>query len=309
MTSKLTEAMREHVAGVPAYVSYQGLIAEARQRWRDRAMAIAGLALVLVFGVTVAPRLVGWQAPPAKTAPASTMSLPDRVGTPQWGGWSVQRRPLGAASMIFTAENWWYEPPSLGSVAAVTAGTDEYRLLSGGWGTRAGEELLLSADGNLVATPNQLVELWTGRTRRLPSVGGAEHTFPVAWSRDGDRLAVVGLDGRYVRQRNGVEVFTWTRAVLAVSELATNRLTTIGDLDPRTIFYGWLAAFSPDGRTLAYQLGRTITVVTVDGQRRSQFTVPEDTQLAGKGAWTPDGRVDAGRARVDAGDPAALLLG
>lgn len=294
MTSRLTEAMRESVAGEPAYVSCEGLAAEAGRQRRHWTFVAAGVALVLVLGVVVAPRLVGWrdESRPVGTADgaAEVLSLPDRVGTPQWGGWSVQRRPLGAASMIFTAENWWYEPPSMGTVAAVTAGTDEYRLFSSGWDIRAGEEALLSGDGDRVATPNRLAELRTGKTYRLPSVDGAEDTLPVAWSRDGERLAVVGLDGRYMRQRNGVEVYTLTRAVLAVWELATKRLSTVSGIDARTVFHGWLAAFSPDGGMLAYQSGRTVTVVAVGGAVRSQFVVPEDTQLAGKGAWTPDGR-------------------
>ncbi|MEV0327435.1 hypothetical protein AB0H63_13440 [Micromonospora echinospora] len=294
MTSKLTETMRDSVAGVPAYVSYEGLVAEAGPRRRHRAIAAAAVVLVLMLGVIVAPRLVGWQSQPSKLGAAAeasgALSLPDRVGTPQWGAWSVQRRPVPAASMIFTAENWWYEPPSLGSVAAVAADGDQYRLLSTGWPVRAGEEAVLSSDGGTVATPNQLVELRTGKTRRLPSVSGAEDTFPVAWSKDGDRLAVVGVDGRYVRQPNGEEVYTLTRAVLAIWEITTGQLTTIADLDPRTLFYGWLAAFGPDGRTLAYQSGRTVTVTTADGAARNRFTVPEGTQLAGKGTWTPDGR-------------------
>ncbi|GAB2921202.1 hypothetical protein GCM10027280_05280 [Micromonospora polyrhachis] len=293
MTSRLTEAVRESVAGVRSYVSYEGLVAEAGRR-RRRAFVAAGVVLVLLLGVVVAPWLPGWrdESGPVGTAveAAGDLSLPDRAGTPQWGGWSVQRRPLGAASMIFTAENWWYEPPSMGTVAVVSAGTDDYRRFSSNWAVRAGEDALLSGDGNLVATPEQLTDLRTGKTYRLPAIGGAEDTFPVAWSRDGGRLAVVGLDGRYVRQRNGDEVYTLTRAVLAVWELATKRITTVIGIDARTVFHGWLAAFSPDGRFLAYQSGRTVAVVAVGGAVRSQFTVPEDTQLAGKGAWTPDGR-------------------
>ncbi|WP_088980877.1 hypothetical protein [Micromonospora echinospora] len=286
--------MRDSAAGVPAYVSYEGLVAEAGLRRRHRATVAAAVVLVLMLSVIVAPPLVGWQARPATVGTVAgvsgSLSLPDRVGTPQWGAWSVQRRPVPAASLIFTAENWWYEPPSLGSVAAVAVGSDPYRLLSNDWGGRAGEEVLLSADGGTVAMANQLVELRTGKVRRLPSVSGTEETFPVAWSKDGGRLAVVGFDGRYVRQPNGVEVYTETRAVLAVWEITTNQLTTIADLDPRTLFYGWLAAFGPDGRILAYQSARTVTVTTVDGEARSRFTVPEGTQLAGKGTWTPDGR-------------------
>ncbi|MFE0590069.1 hypothetical protein [Micromonospora echinospora] len=296
MTGKLTGAMRDSATRVPAHVPDQGLIAEASLLRRHRAVVAAGvvLVLVLVLGVMVVPRLVGWQGQPGTLGVAAqaseASSLPDRVGTPQWGAWSIQRRPVAAASMIFTAGNWWYEPPSLGSVAAVAADGDQYRLLSTGWPVRAGEEALLSGDGGAVAVPNQLVELRTGKTRRLPSVGGAEDTLPVAWSRDGDRLAVVGVDGRYVRQPNGEKVYTLTRAVLAVWDVTTSQLTTITDLDPRTLFYGWLAAFGPDGHTLAYQTGGTVTVTTVGAEVRSRFTVPEGTRLAGKGTWTPDGR-------------------
>lgn len=136
MTSRLTEAVRESVAGVRSYVSYEGLVAEAGRR-RRRAFVAAGVVLVLLLGVVVAPWLPGWrdESGPVGTAveAAGDLSLPDRAGTPQWGGWSVQRRPLGAASMIFTAENWWYEPPSMGTVAVVSAGTDDYRRFSSNW--------------------------------------------------------------------------------------------------------------------------------------------------------------------------------
>ncbi|WP_434742734.1 hypothetical protein [Micromonospora sp. SH-82] len=222
-------------------------------------------------------------------APGVALSVPDRVGAPQWGGWSVQRRPVAAASVIFTAENWWYEPPSLGSVAVVAAGSDEYRLVSSGWPVRAGEEALLSPDGRVVALPNQLVEAATGRTRSLPEVEGTEETIPAAWSPQGTLLAVVGVDGGHVAGADGVEVYRVRRAVLSVLEVASGRLTRVADLEPDNLAFGWLVAFAPDGRTLAYQSGETIVVASVEGHTRHRLTVPAGTRLAGKGAWTPDG--------------------
>ncbi|KXK59990.1 hypothetical protein AWW66_21220 [Micromonospora rosaria] len=255
--------------------------------WR---WTIAAAALLVLVAGTAAPGLAAADHDDTAAAPpVPRLSVPDRLGPPQWGAWEVRHRPVAAAPAIFTAENWWYEPPSLGSVAVVAAGTDDYRLLASGWPARAGEDALLSPDGRTVALPNHLVETHTGRTRSLPSVDGTGDSMPAAWSPDGDLLALVGIDGGYAAQQDGVETYTVRRAVLAVSEVASGRLTTVADLRPDALAFGWLAAFAPDGRTLAYQAGDSVVVATVDGRTLHRFPVPPGTRLAGKGAWIPDG--------------------
>jgi hypothetical protein len=53
---------------------------------------------------------------------------------------------------------------------------------------------------------------------------------------------------------------------------------------------GWTAAFSLDGTRLAYQSGDSIHVARLDGTELSSFEVAAGTSLAGKGAWSRDGR-------------------
>ncbi|MGC4881025.1 hypothetical protein ACLQ26_32710 [Micromonospora sp. DT43] len=50
---------------------------------------------------------------------------------------------------------------------------------------------------------------------------------------------------------------------------------------------GSVVAAAP-GR-LAYQYGRTVAVTDLDGREQSSFTLPDETSLAGKGAWSTDG--------------------
>jgi hypothetical protein len=53
---------------------------------------------------------------------------------------------------------------------------------------------------------------------------------------------------------------------------------------------GSAVAFAPDGARLAFQTGRTVVVADLDGRRLSSFTLTPESELAGKGAWSADGR-------------------
>ncbi|GAB3145919.1 hypothetical protein GCM10027290_26560 [Micromonospora sonneratiae] len=293
MTRRLMDAMQETVTDVPAYVSYEGLLSRTRQQRRHRTRAAIVTVLALVLGIVLMPQIPASysaldMAGPVSAPPVS-LSLPNRLGKPQWGSWSVQRRPIAAAPLIFTSEAWWYEPVSTGSVAVVEADTDEYRVISTGWGSEAGRDAVISSDGTRLALPNQIVDLPTGRESALPKLDGISVVNPAAWSPQDNVLAVIQHDGRYVDQPDGGEVYRQTRALLGLVELSSGRFASIAELEADTQVNGWTVAFAPDGRTLAYQSGNRIVVTTLAGEVRSEFTVPADTRIAGKGAWTLDG--------------------
>ncbi|OZV76733.1 hypothetical protein CA850_26305 [Micromonospora echinospora] len=215
--------------------------------------------------------------------------MPDRLAAPLWGTDSVRKRPLGRASVIFTSELWWWGEAN-GAVAAVGASSDEYRVFWDDELGRAGERVLLSPDGSRVALTDQVIDLGDGRSRRLPRMSGVATIGPAAWSPQGDQLAVLGTTRADVVQPDSAEEYRVTRAVLALVNLTSGSLSTIADVEPRSVVDGFVVAFAPDGRRLAYQSGNTVVVADVDGTEHSRFAVPDDTRLAGKGAWTPDGR-------------------
>ncbi|CCH19851.1 hypothetical protein [Micromonospora lupini] len=102
---------------------------------------------------------------------------------------------------------------------------------------------------------------------------------PAGWSADGDSLVVrddvpVAFDGAtYTTVLSAVTVDgqRWTRLAASAQEAHV----------------GSVVAAAP-GR-LAYQYGRTVAVTDLDGREQSSFTLPDETSLAGKGAWSPDG--------------------
>jgi Tol biopolymer transport system component len=124
-----------------------------------------------------------------------------------------------------------------------------------------------------------VLDLVTGRTRRLtPDVPDSVTATPVAWSPDGARLVI------------RVEVSTPNfRSVLGAVTLDDGRWTRWTE-GPEQPVFGSPVAFARTGDRLAYQVGRVVTVAAPDGRKTSSFVLPNESWLAGKGAWTPDGR-------------------
>ncbi|MFE0590070.1 hypothetical protein [Micromonospora echinospora] len=249
----------------------------------------AALTLTVVFGPLVGPVRATDRAAVPAVPELGQESMPDRLGAPLWGTDSVRERPSGRASVIFTSELWWWGEAN-GAVAAVGATGDEYRVFWDDDLGRAGEQVLLSPDGSRVALTDQVIDLGDGQSRRLPRLPGVATTGPAAWSPQGDRLAVLGTTRANVVQPDGAEEYRVTRAVLGLVNLTSGSLSTIADVEPGSVVDGFTVAFAPDGRRLAYQSGSTIVVADGEGTEHSRFTVPAETRLAGKGAWTPDGR-------------------
>ncbi|MEV0156130.1 hypothetical protein AB0H57_20710 [Micromonospora sp. NPDC050686] len=308
MTARLRDALRETAEAVPAYDVHDRAVATAR-RTRRRSVAAALAALALVALVPVGLRAGG--APTTAAATGAGGALPDRVSSPAFGELHATDRPrLGPASVIFSGQApglVWREEGS--RVVAVGADSDRYRTFTVGYEARTGEDVVLSADGRRVAHGSgssgeprvTVIDLVTGRTRDLATgVAGSVTSTPVAWSPDGRRLVVrdtVAID----------EQRTDYRSVLSLLPLGGGPRVELA-VGPHSGGFGRTVAFAPDGRRLAYEVdrpapldsadgrrpadptGATVRVSDLDGREVSSFTLPPSTWLAGKGAWTPDGR-------------------
>ncbi|MBY8873876.1 hypothetical protein K7640_18770 [Micromonospora sp. PLK6-60] len=308
MSARLRDALRETAEAVPAYDVHDRAVATAR-RTRRRSMAAALAALALVALVPLGLRAAG----PATSAaaPAADGALPDRVSSPAFGELHATDRPrLGPASVIFSGQApglVWREEGS--RVVAVGADADRYRTFTVGYEARTGEDVVLSADGRLVAHGSgsadrprvTVIDLVTGRARELTTdVAGSVTSTPVAWSPDGTRLVV--------RDTTAIdELRTGYRSTLSLLPLDGGPRVEVAE-GPHNASFGRSVAFTPDGRRLAYEMGSpapvdsaggrhpadpgggAIRVTDLDGRQTASFPLPASTWLAGKGAWTPDGR-------------------
>jgi hypothetical protein len=113
---------------------------------------------------------------------------------------------------------------------------------------------------------------------------------PQAWSPDGRWLAVIAYDAPRWEQSDGLIVPHVVRATLHLVGTASGAHRLVAGLDPLGVHDGFTVAFTSDGTRVAYQSGQAVTVATLDGRVVNRFTVGADRHLAGKGAWTRDGR-------------------
>ncbi|MFG2013191.1 TolB family protein [Micromonospora sp. NPDC048868] len=288
MTNRLRESLHTAAADVPAYPVYERALATARRSRRRTALAVAAALVLVALAGAVLP-LAGTRA--VDPAAGAKAALPDRVGVPPLGSLHATDRPRpGPASVIFTGQAPRLTYGDEGSIIAVVgADVDRYRIIKGEIEAQAGEDTVLSPDGRRVAFSSvgfthprvEIVDLVTGRSRTVASgVSGTVMVEPAGWSPDGRALVVrdtvpANPEGSAYRQ------------VLSIVWLDGDRRTRLVDDHEGN---GSPVAFAPDGARLAFQTGRTVTVTDLDGRRRSSFTLASDTELAGKGAWSTDGR-------------------
>ncbi|SDX92563.1 hypothetical protein SAMN05444365_10196 [Micromonospora pattaloongensis] len=246
---------------------------------------IAAAALVIV-----AAQAPGWLAAHHDAAPAAV--VPSRVRDPWLWQATVGQHPVGPASVLFfTAHTRYFE-----STGVVVGRDGGYRLLPIGVGEGHG---LLSPDGQWYLRPGtgSLVDLRTGDER--PTHRPRLH--PLAWSPDGRRVlatrdnddAVItyGPDNHQLNDPSkpddllAVDPWTGVERVLPVGTFASHSA----------------AAWSPDGSLLAVagpadpaaQIAERERLVMADpagGGVRWQVELGERRRLAGRSAWSPDGR-------------------
>jgi hypothetical protein len=260
--------------------------------------AAAAPAFMLGAGGTPA-LLPGAGAAPAAAAPAAGQappSLPARIGAPALFAADTDHHPAGRASVAFSGGRW-RPGGSSGEVAVVGAADDSYRLVAGHGGT-AGQSAVLSPDGSRIATRDGIVDLGTGRRSRWSGTAEEPERAPVAWSPDGRWVALLdyrldqpgGAPAGQPEMQAGPTWLRLGRQTLRLADTGTGSVTEVSALSTDRLMPGWTAAFAPDGRSLAYQSGDVVQVVRLDGTPVSRFTVTHGSHLAGRGAFSPDGR-------------------
>jgi hypothetical protein len=249
-------------------------------RWARRLAQAAG-AFLLVFVLVAASGLWGavlvWSPSGGSAVPPvpGAGSLPAVVAAPQPWTPDATKAPIGAASVLYSSDSWLIDDSDW-FLGLVGRDADDYRLaeLPG----VAGMSSVLSPDGARLAFEEGVVDLATGRETAFPESWGSNWTAPQAWSPDGTTLAVLTgpVDGPDIHLRT--------------LDVSSGAITEIARLSARSAPPGWTAAFSPDGAWLAFHNNDVVRVHALAGGADFDLPLPPGARLAGKGAWTRDGR-------------------
>ena len=255
---------------------------------KRRAPGVATFIVAAVL-VVIAAQTPGWLAAQRDVAPAQV--VPGRVRSPWLWQATVGQHPVGPASVLFfTARTRYFE-----STGVVVGRGGGYRLLPINLAEPPG---LLSPDGQwyLRSGIGSLVDLRTGQDRRTHRPG----LQTLAWSPDG-KLVLAS-------RSNDDEVITYGPDNQQLND--PSKPDDLLTLDPRTGAERVLpvgtfashsaAAWSPDGRLFAVvgaadpaaeaaERGRLV-VAGLDSGVRWQVDLGDRRMLAGRGAWSPDGR-------------------
>ncbi|GGM85436.1 hypothetical protein ACFFX1_05930 [Dactylosporangium sucinum] len=269
-----------------------------RQRQRGKIVA-AVIAALFCATAAVAPG-VHVEPQPAEAGPA----IPRSVELPYPWQATVDTAPSGPATVLFGGDSWGLTGDPFeeeGGKLAVVGRNGDYRVLRYPVeGLRAGQDVRLSPDGNLVAQSTLtggpagwlvVTDLRTGRSRGYGD-GPPACCFEVAaWRPDSGAVLVL-------RDANGVvepgpNQNPGKSAQYVLVDLAGGALTPVDDVFVRDpVASAWVAAFAPDGRgfvaTRPNANGTELRGYDAAGRRLWTRDLG-DRRLAGAGAYTPDG--------------------
>jgi hypothetical protein len=254
--------------------------------WAGRLARTAALTVVLsvlLFCCGAGTEVVQWHPIGGSSTPPEqgVGTLPARIGAPALWAPDAAEAPIGAASVLYSS-NTWHQEGAEGLVGLVGRSDDTYRVA--GWGVSAGMTSVLSPDGTRLAFYGGIADLATGKVTGWGAQWGDDIAVdPQAWSPDGGTVAV--LAGQW--QDPGVNNNTTT---LYLFDVATGTPREVARLGQVAALTGWTAAFSPDGARLAYQNGVRLSILTRADGTTVDVPLPAGARLAGKGAWTRDGR-------------------
>lgn len=295
MTVPLRDTMRElgelmSPARLPGDLWRRG----RRQRYRGRIIAVAVVALIGA-AIAVAP---GLHVEPQPAEGSTT--VPRSVGLPYFWQATVDMAPPGPAAVLFGGDSLGLTGDPFeeeGGKLAVLGRSGAYRMLRyPDDGARAGQDVRLSPDGNLVAQstlrggPDGWLVVTDLRTGRSRGYSGGETTCcaaVVAWRPDSGAVLVL-LDQEGVSSTiDGPPV----RYVLV--DLVSGAVTPVDDkLRQDANASAWGAAFSPDGRgfVAARPAADGTELRGYDAAGRRLWTRDlGGRRLAGSGAYTSDG--------------------
>ncbi len=306
--ARLRESLQAQATQARTYDVTDRAVATAKRRRLNRLGSIAGaIAALLTLLLSGLPAWLAAQMlePAHRTG---VPSIPDRVAAPPRYHPTAENAPVGPASVLFGGTGWHRlsDLDNEGDLAVVGAHADEYRIIHGGYEVHAGTDVVLSPDGSMVAQQSGMdprgfgvLDLRTGEVKFAtrfdlgdPVTGTpGDYITPMAWSRDSKTIAI------HVRDDHEQVYF-------ALYDVASGEVTRIDG--PIAGMRGYGFAFSPDGTRFAYREWRMVRVRGMDLSRQSVFEIPDGAELAGKGAWSPDGRAIALLTQVPGGWELAL---
>ncbi|MET7426465.1 hypothetical protein [Dactylosporangium sp. NPDC005555] len=295
MTAPLRATLRElgermPPARLPGTAWRQG----RRQRRRGRIVAAVVVALLCVTAAVVP----GLHAEPGPAA--GVPAIPRGVELPYFWQATVDMAPPGQAGVLFGGDGWGLTGDPFeqeGGKLAVVGRDGTYRMLRYPDDMlRAGQDVRLSPDGNLVAQsmltggpPGWLVvtDLRTGRSRGYGE-GAPACCFEIAaWRPDSGAVLVLHNIGDFGESGRSAQYI--------LVDLAGGTQTPVDDIFARDpVASAWVAAFAPDGRGFvatrpAADGGTELRAYDHTGRRLWTRTLTARQRLAGAGAYTPDG--------------------
>ncbi|MEU8662633.1 TolB family protein [Actinoplanes philippinensis] len=254
--------------------------------WTNRlakGVALTAAFAVAAFGCGFGAQVFEWHPIGGSSTPGEqgAATLPARIGAPAPWTPDLEDAPVGAASILYSS-NTWFPNGSDGLGALVGRGDDTYRVT--GLSDPAGMGSVLSPDGARLASSDGIVDLATGEvTGWGPQWGDDVSVEPEAWSPDGRTVAVLAGD----HLDPGLASDT---TKLYLYDVAGGTPREVTELNRVVAMSGWTAAFAPDGARLAYQNDGRLSVLTLAGATTADVPIPAGARLAGRGAWTRDGR-------------------
>lgn len=260
-----------------------GLFARARRARRRRLAALAAVTTLLIAGGIAFPV---WRPSPPVPAEPGVDQLPTVLVSPPAGTAALGDAPLPRALALYATADQFL--PGENSPLTVVGSHDRYRQYDRPEWTFATEStntILLSPDGRY------LLMAWWGsaadhRSRLLDVATGDVTTLaagaPLTWSPDGGLAALAHYDG----DASGDDT---VGGHITVVSMPTGQELWQVPLTPLQGLYRELrAALSPDGSMLAVQQKDQVTAFRRDGT--VAWRAQTAGQLAGRAAWSPDGR-------------------
>jgi WD40 repeat protein len=265
------------------------VLTRGRRSARRRRIGAAAVwtVVVLCLAVVVVPG-VQRRIPPG--APSENAGLPDRFAGYSLLTSTVAKAPAGRAIALYGYGNG--ELFNMFQSLVVGADRDTYRRVDA-LEERNRPSALLAPDGTRVLLGDDrgatrdlvLVDLATGKSRSF-GIGDPAGVRLLAWSPDGRYVAYSAAplphsDGTI----NFVDYTVARTGTLRLLDLSTGQSTEVPAVKP-----AWTAAFAPDSRRFAVQVGREAYLMDLGGRETARVRIPGGRELAANVGWSPDSR-------------------
>jgi hypothetical protein len=264
------------------------VLSRGRRDVRRRRIGTAAVWAVVVLALAVLV-LPGVPLPARPGAPAKRPGLPDHLAGYSMLTSTVTKAPPGRAIALYGYGNG--ELFNMFQPLVVGADRNTYRRVDA-LDERNHPSALLAPDGTRVLLGDDrgptgdlvLVDLTTGKRRSVP-IGDPVGVRLLAWSPDGRYVAYSAAplpppDGN----GNFVDYEVARAGVLRLLDLSSGRSTEVPAFKP-----AWTAAFAPDSRRLAVQVGQEAHLIDLDGHESGSVHITAGRELAANVGWSPDG--------------------